>query len=233
MRCVLSEHDLIREISPNERVFRHSQPYFMQALSAVECIDRVIDADPRRILDMPCGHGRVLRALKARFEDAEIVACDILEDGVDFCAETFGAVPVYAPDDPRELEISGTFDLIWVGSLLTHFPADRWIAFMDLFESLLAKGGTLVLTTHGRHVAQVLESGEADLGLDAETRRRLLANFQSGFAYENYPNYADYGISLSRPWWVVRHLERESLRLVSFTETGWGDFQDVYAVRAA
>jgi SAM-dependent methyltransferase len=226
---MLSEQDLIREISPNDRVFTHSKPYFMTAISAVECIDAVMDKEPRRILDLPCGHGRVMRALRARFPAAKIIACDILEDGVDFCAETFDAIPVHAPEDPRELEIRGTFDLIWCGSLLSHLRADRWTAFMDLFHSRLAKGGTLVLTTNGRRVALGLRRGETDLALDDETRTRLLTSFQSGFAYENYAGYSDYGISLSAPWWVVRHLQRDNLRLVSFTEAGWGGFQDVYA----
>src|SRR4051794_39102608 len=150
---MLTERDLIREISPNERVFVHSQAYFEQALSAVEIIDALIDAEPRRILDLPSGHGRVMRALRARFPTAEIVACDVLESGVQFCAETFDAVPVHAPTDPRELELEGQFDLIWCGSLLTHLRAQRWTHFMDLFQRHIAKDGTLVATTHGRRVA--------------------------------------------------------------------------------
>src|ERR1700729_3189423 len=48
------------------------------------------------ILDLPCGHGRVTRWIRAAYPDAKLTACDILTDGVDFCADTFGAIPVYS-----------------------------------------------------------------------------------------------------------------------------------------
>jgi SAM-dependent methyltransferase len=228
---MLEERDLIREISPDERVFQDSRSYFIDAITAVDYIDQVIEREPQRILDLPSGHGRVMRALKARFPRAELVACDILEGGVQFCAETFGAVPVHAPEDPRAIDLEGPFDLIWVGSLFTHLRPQRWTHFMDCFCEWLAPGGTLVATTHGRHVARVLQRGKIDLGLSPEACARLVAGFRSGFAYENYRKYPDYGISLSQPWWVVRHLQRPRMELVSFTETGWADFQDVYAAR--
>ena len=226
---MLTERDLIREISPNDRLY--SQLYFWQALSAIECIDRVVAHDVKRILDLPCGHGRVMRALSARFPDAEIVGCDVLDDGVDFCAETFGATPVYTSGDPSELEIDGKFDLIWCGSLLTHLPPGEWTGFMDLFKSLLGPDGTCLITTHGRMVASKYREGAIDLGLDRDAIPRLLDDFDaSGIAYEEYRDRPGYGISVSAPWWVVRHLERESLRLVTFAEKGWSNFQDVYAV---
>src|SRR5437870_5495298 len=73
--------------------------------------------DVRRILDLPCGHGRVLRVLKAAFPGAALTACDIDRDGVDFCASRFGAEPVYSVEDPGRIPVRGPFDLIWVGSL--------------------------------------------------------------------------------------------------------------------
>ena len=82
---------------------------------------------PPRILDFPCGHGRVLRYLRAEFPQAEITACDLLRDGVDFCAANFGAIPVYSDPDPSRIGLPrDAFDLIWVGSLFTHFDAARW-----------------------------------------------------------------------------------------------------------
>jgi len=80
--------------------------YFRCGRSAVECIQNAlaIAAIPqpriKRILDLPCGHGRVLRYLRAAFPEAEIAACDLLRDGVDFCSSTFGATAVYSSDEP-------------------------------------------------------------------------------------------------------------------------------------
>src|SRR5215470_6242471 len=129
---MLGELEIIRTISPNERMAPGDKGhYFRVGLSALESIRVSLQAagksaaDVRHILDLPCGHGRVLRYLKAGFPAAEITACDLMRDGVDFCASTFGAVPVYSHDDPAKIPLGhNVFDLIWVGSLFTHFDAD-------------------------------------------------------------------------------------------------------------
>ena len=70
----------------------------------------------QNILDLPSGHGRVLRLLKAEYPEAKLTACDILTDAVDFCAETFGATPLYGKERPGEIELLEQYDLIWCGS---------------------------------------------------------------------------------------------------------------------
>src|SRR5688572_29835483 len=52
-----------------------------------------------RVLDLPCGHGRVLRHLVALFPNAEFHACDLDRDGVDWCAATFRVVPVHSREE--------------------------------------------------------------------------------------------------------------------------------------
>src|SRR6476620_8602013 len=98
---VFRESNVIRTISPDEEMpIQDIEIYFSAGRSAVACINLAMHAaqksasDVTRILDLPCGHGRILRYLKAAFPEAEITACDIRRDAVDFCASTFGAVPV-------------------------------------------------------------------------------------------------------------------------------------------
>ena len=43
----------------------------------------------RHILDLPCGHGRVGRHLRAAFPDAQLTFCDLNRSGVDFCSQMF------------------------------------------------------------------------------------------------------------------------------------------------
>jgi SAM-dependent methyltransferase len=76
--------------------------------------------DPKAILDLPCGHGRVLRHIRVAFPAARITACDLDRDGVDFCVREFGVNGVYSSSKPAEIPIGDQFDLIWCGSLLTH-----------------------------------------------------------------------------------------------------------------
>src|SRR4051794_26106944 len=92
------ENTVNRIISPKEEMVtkemvtsgKRERHYFGVGRSALECIDISVRAaqtnvsDVKRILDLPCGHGRVLRYLKAAFPEAEITACDIMRDGVDF-----------------------------------------------------------------------------------------------------------------------------------------------------
>lgn len=209
--------------------------YLHVGRSAVQCIKLALLAarkePPERILDLPCGHGRVLRAIKVAFPKAQLTACDILEDGVDFCAKEFEAVPVYAKEQPEDIKIQSRFDLIWCGSLLTHLNADRWTAFINLFNSLLAPDGLLVFTTHGRWVVQRIRCGEEPYGLESDRLEGLLKRYdQKGFGYGSYPWTEHYGISVSSPAWVCAQLEKlANLRLLNFTERGWDNHQDAVA----
>jgi cyclopropane fatty-acyl-phospholipid synthase-like methyltransferase len=83
-------------ISPKETMGRDN--YLWVGASAAEAIIAALAvsrlAEVRRILDLPCGHGRVLRHLVKIFPDAVVDACDLDRDGVDFCAVRFGARPI-------------------------------------------------------------------------------------------------------------------------------------------
>src|SRR5260370_28242185 len=121
--------------------------YFSVGWSALRCINISLmaagtePASVGTILDLPCGHGRVQRYLREAFQNADITACDLLHDGVDYCAKTFGARPLYSDENPANIAIeANSFDLIWVGSLLTHLRADRWRDFLGLFERSLRLG---------------------------------------------------------------------------------------------
>ena len=196
-----------------------------------------------RILDFACGYGRVLRFFKVAFPEAELVACDITREAVDFCAEAFGATPVYSHEAPERIDLQGEFDLIWVGSLFTHLSGSRWGTFLDLLESVLAADGLLVFTTLGRFVEGQLRRRELNWPLSEEGIERILRDVdEHGFGYVDWgdPDQGtldwgdrDYGTSLSRPSWVCAQLERRvRLRLVSYREHGWGR-QDVVVCRGA
>jgi SAM-dependent methyltransferase len=194
--------------------------------------------DIHRIVDLPCGHGRVLRTLRAMFPAAAITACDVDREAVDFCVETFHAEPAYCTTSPNEIEIAGRFDLIWCGSLLTHLDAPAWSSYLALFSSLLNHQGILVFSTHGRRVATRSQSGVTRFGVDAS----ILDDYDAtGFGYRDYPrglipalvgmdDDVHYGISLSNPAWVCRENTRNSmLHLLLLLEHGWNGHHDLIA----
>src|SRR2546423_2484827 len=128
--------------------------YFGVGQSALHCIRVAMQAAQidtvTNILDLPCGHGRVLRHLQSAFPGARLTACDLNISGTSFCAATFGAEPVPGHETPGKIALQGNYDLIWVGSLLTHLNAKASTDFLDIFRANLCRNGLLVCTLHGR-----------------------------------------------------------------------------------
>jgi SAM-dependent methyltransferase len=237
----LFEQDIsvIREISPDDTMYQDGNKihYFSVGQSALKCIRLAILAagndltNIKNILDLPSGYGRVLRYLKAFFQDAQISACDIERGGVDFCHRVFNAKPIYSEKRPSDIRIADKFDLIWCGSLLTHLNFDRWPEFFDFYHSILNNKGILVFTAHGRHCVERIRSGNFTYGIDDVSLKILLNDFdRKGFGYINYPNVDDFGISLSSPSHVLAMLEKIfGLKLLLYFERGWDNHHDVIA----
>jgi len=209
--------------------------YFSVGRSALEAVRLAMLATKREnfanILDLPCGHGRVLRALKGAFPRAEFTACDLNRAGVDFCVETFGAKGDYSNADPAKIALEGPYDLIWSGSLLTHLDREPYVEFLRVFAKLLGPGGVLVATTHGRHVSARLRAGTHTYKLAQESLPGVAAQYDAtGFGYADYPAGAGYGISVNSPEWLMARLgEIPGLRVALFTEKFWDGHQDVVA----
>jgi SAM-dependent methyltransferase len=219
-------------VSPNDHMWATSPRYYYEiGLSAMSCITRGIElasVTPTSILDLPCGHGRVCRMLRAAFPNAHITACDLDRDGVTFCAEQFDAEPVFGREDIRELSLPRTFDLIWCGSLFTHLDRDRWQHFLEFFASHLKPGGVLVLTTHGRQPVQWMLDGTFNYGLTRQEQHALVEGYATeGFAYVT-PANQEFGLSLSSLAFVSAQIEQlASMKLIGLQEAGWAGHQDV------
>ena len=208
--------------------------YFGCGRSALRCVRLAVAAaecpSVTRILDFPCGHGRVLRALAAAYPQAELHVSDLLTAGVDFCVQNLRAVPIPTHVDPARIRLQGPYDVIWVGSLFTHLDAPKWRAFFELFHSSLRVGGVCVFTTHGRRAAEMIRTQETSYGL-ADPASLLPGFGSAGFAYRSYsPADPGYGISLTSASWVLNELGRlAGSRVVLSLERGWADHQDVFA----
>lgn len=233
----------------NMRLNGGLQLYFEVGESALEQIQRGLHAggvgEPRAVLDAPSGYGRVLRYMRAAWPEADLVAMDLLAPAVDYCAATFGARPVRSADPIWAVDgVGDSFDLVWSGSLLTHFDADAWGPTLAYFRDRLRPGGALIFTTHGeRSIRLVSEDAEThaivqracpgwsgDYGLRDPSAVVHRAR-SSGFAFEAYPWHepGTWGLSVSTADWVRDTADAVGgLRYVSHVEHGWFEHQDVW-----
>jgi SAM-dependent methyltransferase len=181
------------------------------------------------ILDLPCGHGRVLRWLRAHYDYAAITACDLERDGVDFCRNQFQAKGVYSQPDLRSLTFDSKFDLVWCGSLLTHLAPEAWVNALDSLIRWTNECGVVVFSTQGRYFSTLVardENAFAD-NVDAAS---LLRNFaRDGNAFEPYfedPS-GQYGLTVTSPEFMGRVLQRYPGVIVrAYLEQAWG-IQDI------
>ena len=229
--------DVAQDISPRDPGFvpEWRAHYFRVGQSALQAIKLAMLAagkvHVRTILDLPCGHGCVLRVLRAAFPRAAVTACDTDRDGVDYCARTFGVTPAYAAGPPDRIPVEGPFDLVWCGSLLGHLDREAWDHFLAFFHSRLRPGGLFVFTLHGRESAHWLRTGRYDYCL-ADVPAILRRYDREGFGYQDYPahSHRNYGIALASPAWVTGRLAAfAELRLVHYLEKGMDNHQDVVA----
>ena len=228
--------NVITEISQNDGMFEgNSEHYFHVGESAIQSIHSAISdsgkktEDIKNILDLPCGHGRVLRFLKADFPDARITACDLDKDGVDFCTKTFGAIPVYSSNILSEISLERNFDLIWVGSLLTHLDLNNWYKFFKFFSEKLNPDGLLIVSFHGPYLFQRILENEKFYSLTSEGLISLQKQYEKNqFGYVNYPQQTDYGVSVSAPLNTFRVLKKfPELEIISYTAKAWDEHHDV------
>lgn len=220
-------------IAPGDQMWESgAQWYFDVGLSALDCVRRarVMLPEPVSILDLPCGHGRVCRMLRAAYPSAHITVADLDRSGVDFCAERFNAVPVYSHHEISTLSFDRTYDFIWCGSLFTHLDRHHWHDFLALFTRHLGPDGVLVFTTHGRQPIQWMRNRYFDYGLTNSEQAVLIDGWtRTGFGFVTPANQA-FGLSLSSLSWVTAQIEAfPELKLVGMTEAGWAGHQDVFS----
>jgi SAM-dependent methyltransferase len=240
------EKDWLEKVSlkvhPKDRMYETSaaRHYLSVGLSAGRCIDEALghsrkNRAVRSILDFPCGYGRVLRFLKVRFPNAEIVACEIDPMALEFCKRVFYLKTVMSDKKFSKVSLPGQFDLIWSGSLVTHLDENRTSELLRFFYEHLAPGGLCLFTAHGRTSLEWIQDKVQAYGLSASAQQKLLSEFhERGYGYADYESTDGYGIS------VVSHDRMAEIACSIgqwtesvFFERGWDNHQDVYGFTKA
>jgi SAM-dependent methyltransferase len=184
----------------------------------------------RRILDLPCGGGRVTRHLLALFPEAEIYVSDLDKRKEKFVLDAMN-VKRADPNPNFSTPAERQYDLIFVGSLLTHLDAKRFQRATEWFIAALSPQGLLVLTTHGRRHNHMQETVMHYMA--PERWRTARKDYEAtGFGYAEYPDIPGYGVTASSPSWVMKLIENEpGTKVVGFHEAAWDYHQDVLVIQ--
>ncbi|MBB5046544.1 SAM-dependent methyltransferase [Rhodopseudomonas rhenobacensis] len=222
-----------KAISPNDTMCEAGKEdeYFSVGRAALEICKRALrGATPEKVVDFPSGYGRVTRWFRHEWPSAEITAVELDAAALNFVQSTFAAIPVTA-DSHLTFKLDPGADLIFSGSLLTHFDEWQWDRFLRIAIDALAPEGVLVFTTHGRIAALLAEAEHPIYHNAVDTKQLYNAYKKTGFAFLPYAqDYPTFGLSLSSPGWVMQKLQTiPDISIIAFEEGGWG--QDVVAVR--
>lgn len=230
----------IVDFHPKDSMFHgNKQQYFAVGESALSCVKHALSVadkkyeDVRQILDYACGFGRVARWLKAYFPDATILGVDADSRAVE-CANDILDINAERVDLTMKRDMGGPFDLIWMGSLITHLLARDTMGVLAYIQKHLADDGVFVGTMHGLYVYNRIRNGQKLYGLPKVQVDRLLHDYEMfGYGYGSYPDVPSYGISVWDDAMMRRMLDETGLELIDYIEKGWADHQDVFVARKA
>jgi SAM-dependent methyltransferase len=236
-----------RRISPNDGMFAGNiEHYFACGESALrvllEAIELAAALTPARILDYGAGAGRVTRWLRAAFPDAAISCCDLREGDMEFLRGLCGAETWPVGADIDALNIPGRYDLVWVGSVITHFSESKTKTLITRLLSACEPGGLVVLSFHGQFAVERHE-GTPFKYIDDDGWQQIKHGYaERGYGYADYkPGWgADpalvrqygYGVSVCTPEWMHSLVTGlAGSRLVFVKPRSWDGHHDVVAIQ--
>jgi SAM-dependent methyltransferase len=243
-RYARAADQVIRPVLDEDHVFqgegRNLTLYHFNGLSALRVIvTGLIMYDvrvPRSFLDFGCAYGRALRYFKAAFPEASLTACDLRADAIAYCAKTFDATPVMSAVRFNDVRLPHQHDVIWLGSVFTHFDAEACTILLDKMLENLVDGGLLVFSLHGRVYPQEVQPRRWKI-LEDDAFAVAKAGYEAtGFGYHDYPGRPGVGASLTSPAWVFDLLRSRPDVIFAYQErawTGWHDVAYVYKTSTA
>jgi len=221
--------------------------YFTSALRQLDLLDGICRTHLGRplselacIADFACHYGRLLRVLRVAAPKAKLLACDIDDTALEFCAQQFSAEAfrsAWSPqDDPRA---SGEVNLLVCISLVTHTRLNFFSDVLTLWRNMARPGGVIVFTFLGSHFIKSWQSGGmAHYGpaTPDDIAQTAAAYARDGHAFHSYPtpySGTEYGVGFLSEEIVKReiakHRDLQLVELRAGPDNGFG--QDVAIIQ--
>lgn len=237
------------KIHPDDDMFTGSLEHYesvgKQLAAFVAKAAGTLQLEAPRILELPCGYGRVTRHLAGMFPKEHILSSDIMVPATAFVAQEFG-VKVHPAQEPVHELVgieSNSFDIAVMGSLITHLSAVNSRTLLNHFFRVLRPGGIAIVTTHGVRSRQIIDQGDA-YGVGEVARLHLIRQYDGHqFGFVNYlPDHTfeartvdyigeSYGISLIPDRWMTDTCDANRMTVLQAVTGGWDGHQDVYLLQ--
>lgn len=114
-----------------------------------------------RVLDFGCGVGRVLRHW-AGCTGAELFGTDYQDEAIGWCRENLPFAQVRTNTLAPVLDYpDGYFNVVYCLSVFTHLPEDMQADWFAELVRILAPGGVIYFTAHGKHYSYLFDKDAA------------------------------------------------------------------------
>ena len=216
--------------------------YYRKGYELAKYVERIarridLDLDKCKILEVPSGFGRVTRHLSTFCPK---IRCADIDANMGPFLEKFGAsFTLLRPDDYEFKAITEQYDVVIMGSLVTHFNEKISRLLINSALSKLRKQGILIFTFHGERSYELIGGSDVyEVGLAGNAA--LMASYEAdeyGFVpyslNHNMEKYTasiapDWGISITPPVFWQNELGKHTL--LDYQKGYWDDNQDIIAI---
>lgn len=136
-----------------------------------------------KFLDFACGYGRSTRFLITAIPPKNVWVSDIYGDAVSFQKRYFGVNGFNSFHDPRDLSCDLKFDMIFVASLFTHMPAERFREWLNKLFELLEPRGILAFSVHDETLAAGQRIPDPGILFVRQSESKTLSKNEYGSSY--------------------------------------------------
>ena len=109
--------------------------------------------DVSAVLDFGCGTSRILRYMLEFQKGPRYFGSEVFEDNITWGRSAFPQITYILQSTQPPLDLpSRAFDIIYAYSIFTHFEEQTHLRWLAELHRLLASGGLLILTVHGKSI---------------------------------------------------------------------------------